>query len=93
MPGAPHGSTQAAEVTFGDFWSLFGDSWGALGEPGGGIRNPQKGFKMLPQTLLEVPLVAKRWPEQPEQELGRQKAIFEGFGHSSHRDVRPYKDT
>ena len=35
MPGAPHGSTQAAELTFGGFWSLFGDSWGALGEPEG----------------------------------------------------------
>ena len=70
MPGAPHGSTQAAELTFGDFWSLFGDPLGALGEPWGGARNPQKGFKILLQTLLEVPLLAKRWPEQPGQELG-----------------------
>ena len=35
MPGAPHGSTQAAEVTFGDFRSLFGDPLEALGEPWG----------------------------------------------------------
>ena len=84
MPGAPHGSTQAAELTFGDFWSLFGDSWGALGEPGGGTRNPQKGCKMVPQMLLEVPLVAKRWPEQPGQELGGKKADFEGPGHHQH---------
>ena len=31
MPGAPHGSTQAAEVTFGDFWSLFPGKGGGLG--------------------------------------------------------------
>ena len=37
------------------------------------------------QTLFEDSLVAKRWAEQLERELGRQKAIFEGFGH--HQNV------
>ena len=46
----------------------------------GGTRNPQKGCKMVPQMLLEVPLVAKRWPEQPGQELGGKQADFEGPG-------------
>ena len=43
------------------------------------------GLKMAPQTLFEHSLVAKRWAEQLERELGRQKPIFEGFGH--HRNV------
>ena len=43
MPGAPHGSIQAAEATFGDFWSFWGHSWGALGGPGG----EQKSIKWL----------------------------------------------
>jgi|OM-RGC.v1.035006883 hypothetical protein len=43
-----------------------------LDDHGGGGDN---GLKMLTQRLLEVPLVAKQWTEQPERELARKKHI------------------
>ena len=87
MPGRPMGAARPEKC----FFMIFSHFGNIPGEPFGdqGVtrvtRNPQKGLKILPQTLLEVLLVAKRWPEQTERELVRKTTYFEGPGN--HQNV------
>ena len=51
-----------------------GRPWETRGES----RKPQDGLQMASQRLIEDPLVAKRWPRQPGQDVQREKAYFQG---------------